>query len=355
MKPAPMAPQPIPEPATEAPVKVSLSPVAGNTAAVQEITTKRVEEVEVKKTTEIPPVLREEVTDSEVLKANNSAPGLWTTARIDDSLNEIPENSISLRLGELPGIEFEESKTEAQQVTTEREESAVENNEIEMPEIGSEGSGDDDETEARVTEVVQEPVVTQKSEEVEVRTESSESFTTVGIQEVEATTISDSRDFTLEELENSTTFDEEPFPSLSNRFEDESPNTEAVTEEITDSPTTLAASTPRPRPPFDLVEFILNDIWNAAIDFQRFVDALTDPLLLGLNVQLANLQTLIQNSRNREEVTIGDADRISNSVLSITTHISLQRLRSTLVVEKKQRLENLAKLLKLTVATSNSV
>lgn len=128
---------------------------------------------------------------------------------------------------------------------------------------------------------------------------------------------------------------------------------EATTTEDVSITTNLPSSTNRPNN-YDLVEFLLNDMWNAALDFQKFMDSLADPIVFGLNVQLQSLQSLIENSRDKQEVTLGDANNINKEVISITTHISLQRLRSSMYVEKKQRLENLAKLLKFTVAAQRT-
>lgn len=99
----------------------------------------------------------------------------------------------------------------------------------------------------------------------------------------------------------------------------------------------------------EMLEFILDELWNAALDLQKLLDRLTDPLALSLNIEFATLDTLIRDTKNKVHITPNNADKINKQVLKITSNLTIQRVRSNHVTIKKQRLENLAKLLKLNV------
>lgn len=193
-----------------------------------------------------------------------------------------------------------------------------------------------------------------KQDEVEVlenKEKEMDLITTTNEQETEATT----HDPAENEIEKET------LPNLEALFDRtlEETTTEEATEPTTDEITSTTEESSSPissSSNFGLVEFLVNDMWNAALDFQKFIDSIAEQsFALNFNVQMQSLQNLLENLRDKkQEVTVGDADKISNQVISITTHISVQRLRSSVYVEKKQRLENLAKLLKFTVAAATA-
>lgn len=112
----------------------------------------------------------------------------------------------------------------------------------------------------------------------------------------------------------------------------------------------ITTETPQPvNSKNSLEEFILNDVWIAFLDFQKFIHSISVPIMLDLKSHFKSLESFIQNLREEQQVTISEAENLNNKVISITTHISLQRLTSSIFLEKTQRLENLVKLLKFTV------
>lgn len=98
----------------------------------------------------------------------------------------------------------------------------------------------------------------------------------------------------------------------------------------------------------EIIQFILIDILQAANTLQTVMDLLIDPFSLDLNKDFAILQSLVISAREKG-ASAEDANRIDYQIVKITSNITLQRLRSNEIFEKKRRLSTLGKLLKVSI------